>query len=55
LVFAVEGGNLRPLSRQNDWLRSISLAPVEEVSFRSRDGTPTEPPEEHTLRLFDDD
>jgi dipeptidyl aminopeptidase/acylaminoacyl peptidase len=39
-VFAFEGDNLRPLSRQNDeWLRSIRLAPTEEISFRSRDGT----------------
>jgi dipeptidyl aminopeptidase/acylaminoacyl peptidase len=40
-VFAFESGELRPLSRQNDaWLRSVQLAPVEEISFRSRDGTP---------------
>jgi dipeptidyl aminopeptidase/acylaminoacyl peptidase len=40
-VFALEGGELRPLSRQNEpWLRSLQLAPVEEISFRSRDGTP---------------
>jgi dipeptidyl aminopeptidase/acylaminoacyl peptidase len=40
-VFALEGGELRPLSRQNDqWLRTIQLAPTEEISFRSRDGTP---------------
>jgi dipeptidyl aminopeptidase/acylaminoacyl peptidase len=40
-VFALEGGELRPLSRQNEpWLRSVQLAPVEEISFRSRDGTP---------------
>jgi dipeptidyl aminopeptidase/acylaminoacyl peptidase len=40
-VFALEGGELRALSRQNDqWFRSIQLAPVEEISFRSRDGTP---------------
>ena len=40
-VFAVDGSELRPLSRQNDqWLRSIELAPVEEISFQSRDGTP---------------
>lgn len=39
-VFALEGTELRPLSRQNDqWLRSIQLAPVEEISFPSRDGT----------------
>jgi dipeptidyl aminopeptidase/acylaminoacyl peptidase len=40
-VFALEGSELRPLSRQNEqWLRSIQLAPVEEISFQSRDGTP---------------
>jgi dipeptidyl aminopeptidase/acylaminoacyl peptidase len=40
-VFALEGSELRGLSRQNDqWLASIQLAPVEEISFQSRDGTP---------------
>jgi dipeptidyl aminopeptidase/acylaminoacyl peptidase len=40
-VFALEGGELRALSRQNDrWLTDIQLAPVEEISFKSRDGTP---------------
>ena len=40
-VFAVAGGQLRALSRQNDeWLATIRLAPVEEISFKSRDGTP---------------
>jgi dipeptidyl aminopeptidase/acylaminoacyl peptidase len=40
-VFALEGGELRGLSRQNDgWLAKIRLAPVEEISFKSRDGTP---------------
>jgi dipeptidyl aminopeptidase/acylaminoacyl peptidase len=40
-VFAVEGGGLRALSRQNDrWLAGVQLAPVEEISFKSRDGTP---------------
>ncbi|MFL5491361.1 MAG: prolyl oligopeptidase family serine peptidase [Gemmatimonadales bacterium] len=39
-VFALDNGELRPLSRQNDgWLRGVQLAPVEEISFRSRDGT----------------
>lgn len=40
-VFAVgDGGALRPLSRQNDgWLSEIQLAQVDEISFRSRDGT----------------
>jgi dipeptidyl aminopeptidase/acylaminoacyl peptidase len=40
-VFAVEGGALRRLSRQNDpWLAQVRLAPLEEISFKSRDGTP---------------
>jgi dipeptidyl aminopeptidase/acylaminoacyl peptidase len=40
-VFALEGGALRPLSHQNDeWVSRIQLAPVEEISFKSRDGTP---------------
>jgi dipeptidyl aminopeptidase/acylaminoacyl peptidase len=40
-VFAVEHGELRPLSRQNDSLvAGLRLAPVEEIAFKSRDGTP---------------
>ena len=40
-VFSVEGRELRKLSAQNDaWLKQVRLAPVEEISFRSRDGTP---------------
>ena len=40
-VFAIEGEGLRRLSRQNDdWLAGVRLAPVEEISFKSRDGTP---------------
>ena len=39
-VFALEGNRLRDLSRQNDqWLAGVRLAPVEEISFKSRDGT----------------
>ena len=39
-IFAVEGGELRKLSNQNDaWLAEVRLAPVEEISVRSRDGT----------------
>ncbi|HZB27144.1 MAG TPA: S9 family peptidase [Gemmatimonadales bacterium] len=39
-IYALDSGEPRPLSRQNDqWLRGIQLAPVEEISFRSRDGT----------------
>ncbi len=40
-VFAVEGRELRRISAQNDsWLGQVRLAPVEEISFKSRDGTP---------------
>jgi dipeptidyl aminopeptidase/acylaminoacyl peptidase len=39
-VYAVEGAELRRVSRQNDsWLASVRLAPVEEISVRSKDGT----------------
>ncbi len=39
-IFAVEGGELRKLSNQNDaWLAEVRLAPVEEISVRSKDGT----------------
>ena len=39
-VFAAEGGELRRLTGQNQaWLKQVRLAPVEEISFKSRDGT----------------
>jgi dipeptidyl aminopeptidase/acylaminoacyl peptidase len=40
-VFAIDsGGVLRALSHQNDvWLAELSLGQVDEISFRSRDGT----------------
>jgi dipeptidyl aminopeptidase/acylaminoacyl peptidase len=39
-IFALEGGELRKLSSQNDgWLAEVRLAPVEEISVRSKDGT----------------
>ena len=39
-VFAVESRELRKVSAQNDaWLKQVRLAPVEEISFKSRDGT----------------
>lgn len=39
-IYAVEQGELRRISRQNDaWLASVRLAPVEEISVRSKDGT----------------
>jgi len=35
------GGTLRALSHQNDaWLSEVALAQVEQIAFRSRDGTP---------------
>jgi dipeptidyl aminopeptidase/acylaminoacyl peptidase len=37
---ALESGALRPLGRHNDWLAGRRLAPVEDISFRSADGTP---------------
>jgi dipeptidyl aminopeptidase/acylaminoacyl peptidase len=39
-VFALEGGKPRQLTHHNDaWLAALTLAPVEEVSVKSRDGT----------------
>jgi dipeptidyl aminopeptidase/acylaminoacyl peptidase len=39
-VFAVEGHDLRPVTRQNaDWLREVRLGPVEPITVRSKDGT----------------
>ena len=39
-VYAVEGADLRKLSTQNDaWLAQVRLAPVEEITVRSKDGT----------------
>jgi dipeptidyl aminopeptidase/acylaminoacyl peptidase len=39
-LYAVEGHELRPLTRQNEaWRASVRLAPVEEITVRSRDGT----------------
>ena len=39
-IFAIDGARLRPLSRQNDrWLADVELAPVEDTSFSSHDGT----------------
>jgi dipeptidyl aminopeptidase/acylaminoacyl peptidase len=39
-IAAVEGSELRPVSRQNAaWLAGIRLGPVEPISVRSRDGT----------------
>ena len=39
-VYAMEGGALRQLTRQNDELfGELQVAPTEEVSFKSKDGT----------------
>jgi dipeptidyl aminopeptidase/acylaminoacyl peptidase len=39
-VFAAAGGELRKLTSQNDaWLKQVRPAPLEEISFKSRDGT----------------
>jgi dipeptidyl aminopeptidase/acylaminoacyl peptidase len=38
-LFAVEKGRLRVLTHQNDWLKTVSLASVEEIKFPSADGT----------------
>ena len=39
-VYAVDGTDLRRLSHQNDaWLADVQLAPVEDTTFKSKDGT----------------
>jgi dipeptidyl aminopeptidase/acylaminoacyl peptidase len=39
-IFAVEGGRLRKITGQNDkWLAEVRLGAVEEIGFRSKDGT----------------
>ncbi len=39
-IFALDGGSLRPLSHQNDaLLKDLKLGAVEDVSFKSADGT----------------
>ena len=38
-ISAVEAGKSRPLSDHNGWLRSKRLAPVEDIDFKSADGT----------------
>jgi dipeptidyl aminopeptidase/acylaminoacyl peptidase len=38
-VYAIDGGTLRALSNQNAWLADVQLAPVEDTSFASKDGT----------------
>ena len=39
-IFAAEAGGLRQITTQNDkWLSEVRLASIEEISFRSKDGT----------------
>jgi dipeptidyl aminopeptidase/acylaminoacyl peptidase len=39
-VYAVDGGALKPLSRQNEaWLKTVKLGEVRETRFASKDGT----------------
>jgi dipeptidyl aminopeptidase/acylaminoacyl peptidase len=39
-IYAYDGGRLRRLTRQNDdWLAGVALGAVEDMSFRSKDGT----------------
>ena len=39
-LFAIDGDSLRTLSHQNDaWLDSVQVAPTQEISFKSKDGT----------------
>lgn len=39
-VFALEKNEMRPLSRQNqEWLAQLKLGTVEEINFKSKDGT----------------
>ncbi len=41
-VSAVEPNSLRPLTDHNGWLKEKRLAPVEDIAFRSADGTEIE-------------
>ena len=41
-LFAVESGGLRPLTAHNEWLKGKRLAAVEDISFKSADGTGVE-------------
>ena len=41
-VAAVEKAGLRPLTAHNDWLSSKKLASVEDIAFKSKDGTELE-------------
>jgi dipeptidyl aminopeptidase/acylaminoacyl peptidase len=38
-VYAIDAGRLRPLTRHNEWLAAVRLGEVEDLRFRSRDGT----------------
>lgn len=38
-IYALDGNNtLRPLSRQNEWLKDVTLGKVVETSFKNKDG-----------------
>ncbi|HWA91839.1 MAG TPA: S9 family peptidase [Rhizomicrobium sp.] len=37
-VYALDGGNLRQLSRQNEWLKEVALGKVIETAFKNKDG-----------------
>jgi dipeptidyl aminopeptidase/acylaminoacyl peptidase len=39
-VFVLDApGHARQVTHSNDWLRGVSLAPVQEIAFKSKDGT----------------
>ncbi|HEX3672650.1 MAG TPA: S9 family peptidase [Rhizomicrobium sp.] len=38
-VFVTDPSGPRQISRQNDWLKDVKLAPVQEIAFKSKDGT----------------
>jgi dipeptidyl aminopeptidase/acylaminoacyl peptidase len=37
-VFVTDPGGPRQISRQNEWLKDVKLSPVQEISFKSKDG-----------------
>ncbi|MGH6872125.1 MAG: S9 family peptidase [Rhizomicrobium sp.] len=39
-IFVLDGpGHARQITHANDWLKDVKLAPVQEIAFRSKDGT----------------
>ncbi len=38
-VFVLDGAAPRQISHTNDWLKDIKLTPVQEIAFKSKDGT----------------